>query len=194
MECTMVADEARPRRSIECKLQVCRILLRPFAMGFELIAEMAPQRIVERLKAEMVEIVEQQNRNREGQKEIREKFNEIEFESDQLKRETFLIWQQAASNQQRLNLMLKILKAQGENNFHEASKLTQSLRTTTSSSRWVLLTNIDRAFTFRHSAGHAKYNRLNQRTLGLPNNVISYNPPEIFHCKVPDLFLTRKGN
>ncbi|CAK7355990.1 unnamed protein product [Dovyalis caffra] len=83
---------------------------------------------VERLKAEMGEIVEQQNHNREGQKEIREKFNEIEFECDQLKRETFLIWQQAASNQQRLNLMLKILKARDENNFHEASKLSQSLR------------------------------------------------------------------
>ncbi|CAK7355986.1 unnamed protein product [Dovyalis caffra] len=58
--------------------------------------------------------------------------------------------------------------------------------------------------------------KLNQRTLGLPNNIISYNPLEncctyirgsieelldcpticclIFHCKVPDLSVTRKGN
>lgn len=83
---------------------------------------------VKRLKAEMVEIAEQQKHIREGQKEVREKFEEIEFQCDELKKETFLISQQAASNQKRLNLMFKILKARDENNFHEAASLTQSLR------------------------------------------------------------------
>lgn len=83
---------------------------------------------VKRLKAEMVEIAEQQKHIREGQKEVREKFEEIGFQCDELKKETFLISQQAASNQKRLNLMFKILKAREENNFHEAASLTQSLR------------------------------------------------------------------
>lgn len=76
----------------------------------------------------MGEISRGQKRIREGQKEVREKFEEIEFQCDELKKETFLISQQAASNQKRLNLMFKILKARDENNFHEAASLTQSLR------------------------------------------------------------------
>jgi hypothetical protein len=60
--------------------------------------------------------------------EIRERFKEMEFECDQLKKETFLISKQAGRNQQRLNLMFKIVKAREENNISEADKLTQSLR------------------------------------------------------------------
>jgi hypothetical protein len=52
----------------------------------------------------------------------------MEFECDQLKKETFLISKQAGRNQQRLNLMFKIVKAREENNISEADKLTQSLR------------------------------------------------------------------
>ncbi|KAJ6308385.1 hypothetical protein OIU76_018048 [Salix suchowensis] len=76
----------------------------------------------------MVEIAEQQQRIREGQVEVRKKFEEIDFECGQLQKETLLISQQAESNQQRLTLMFKILKARAENNFHEAARLTQSLR------------------------------------------------------------------
>ncbi|KAJ6426881.1 hypothetical protein OIU84_022467 [Salix udensis] len=83
---------------------------------------------VKRLRVEMVEIAEQQKRIREGQVEVRKKFEEIDFECGQLQKETFLISQQAESNQQRLTLMFKILKARAENNFHEAARLTHSLR------------------------------------------------------------------
>ncbi|KAI5601857.1 hypothetical protein POPTR_001G131500v4 [Populus trichocarpa] len=115
MECTMVAEEPSPKRSIESRLQKRKRSGKIKAT-------------VKRLKAEMVEIAEQQKHIREGQKEVREKFEEIEFQCDELKKETFLISQQAASNQKRLNLMFKILKARDENNFHEAASLTQSLR------------------------------------------------------------------
>ncbi|KAB5564300.1 hypothetical protein DKX38_004354 [Salix brachista] len=81
-----------------------------------------------RLRAEMAEIGEQQKRIRKGQMEIRERFEEIDFDCDQLKKETFLISKQAARNQQRLNLMFKIVRAREENNFSEVDKLTQSLR------------------------------------------------------------------
>ncbi|CAK7355983.1 unnamed protein product [Dovyalis caffra] len=83
---------------------------------------------MKRLKAEMAEIGEQQKRVKKGQMEIREKFKEIELDCDQLKKETFLISEQAGRNQQRLSLMFKIVKARENNNFSEADKLTQSLR------------------------------------------------------------------
>jgi len=83
---------------------------------------------MKRLEAEMAEIGEQQKRVKKGQMEIRERFKEMEFECDQLKKETFLISKQAGRNQQRLNLMFKIVKAREENNISEADKLTQSLR------------------------------------------------------------------
>ncbi|KAJ6705865.1 hypothetical protein OIU79_010512 [Salix purpurea] len=84
--------------------------------------------ITRRLRAEMAEIDEKQKRIRKGQMEIRERFEEIDFDCDQLKKETFLISKQAARNQQRLNLMFKIVKAREENNLSEVDKLTQSLR------------------------------------------------------------------
>ncbi|KAJ6415467.1 hypothetical protein OIU84_004291 [Salix udensis] len=81
--------------------------------------------ITRRLRAE---IGEQQKRIIKGQMEIRERFEEIDFDCDQLKKETFLISKQAARNQQRLNLMFKIVKAREENSLSEVDKLTQSLR------------------------------------------------------------------
>ncbi|XP_011028050.1 PREDICTED: uncharacterized protein LOC105128189 isoform X5 [Populus euphratica] len=83
---------------------------------------------MKRLEAEMAEIGEQQKRVKKGQMEIRERFKEMEFECDQLKKETFLISKQAARNQERLNLMFKIVRAREENDISEADKLTQSLR------------------------------------------------------------------
>ncbi|XP_011028052.1 PREDICTED: uncharacterized protein LOC105128190 isoform X2 [Populus euphratica] len=81
-----------------------------------------------RLKAKMAEIGEQQKRIKKGQTEIREKFEEIELECDQLRKETLLISQQAACNQQRLDLMLMVVKAREDDNLPEADRLIQRLR------------------------------------------------------------------
>ncbi|CAK7355993.1 unnamed protein product [Dovyalis caffra] len=82
---------------------------------------------MKRLKSEMEKIGEQQKRIKKGQMEIREKFEEIEFECNQLIKEILLISQQAVLNQQRLNLMFKIVKAQEDKNFSGADKLTLRL-------------------------------------------------------------------
>ncbi|KAB5573794.1 hypothetical protein DKX38_000988 [Salix brachista] len=116
MGCRMVSEEQSPKRPPnESRLQKRKRSGKIKAT-------------VKRLRVEMVEIAEQQQRIREGQVEVRKKFEEIDFECGQLQKETFLISQQAESNQQRLTLMFKILKARAENNFHEAARLTQSLR------------------------------------------------------------------
>ncbi|KAG5249099.1 golgin subfamily member protein [Salix suchowensis] len=81
---------------------------------------------IRRLRAKMAEIAEQQKRITKGHMEIRDWFEEINFECDQLKKETFLISKQAARNQRRLKLMFKIVKAREENNLSEVDKLTQS--------------------------------------------------------------------
>ncbi|KAG5228610.1 golgin subfamily member protein [Salix suchowensis] len=105
MGCRMVSEEQSPKRPpIQSRLQKRKRSGKIKAT-------------VKRLRVEMVEIAEQQN-----------KFEEIDFECGQLQKETFLISQQAESNQQRLTLMFKILKARAENNFHEAARLTHSLR------------------------------------------------------------------
>ncbi|KAG5228635.1 golgin subfamily member protein [Salix suchowensis] len=116
MGCRMVSEEQSPKRPpIQSRLQKRKRSGKIKAT-------------VKRLRVEMVEIAEQQQRIREGQVEVRKKFEEIDFECGQLQKETILISQQAESNQQRLTLMFKILKARAENNFHEAARLTHSLR------------------------------------------------------------------
>ncbi|KAJ6414904.1 hypothetical protein OIU84_003842 [Salix udensis] len=85
-------------------------------------------RKIKRLKAEMAEISKQQKGIRQGQKEIRERFEKIESECDQLKRETEAVSQASDSNQLRLDIMLRILKARQENDFAKAADLTCSLR------------------------------------------------------------------
>jgi predicted nuclease with TOPRIM domain len=85
-------------------------------------------RKIKRLKAEMEEISKQQVSIRQGQKEMRERFVEIESECDQLKKETELVSQASDNIQLRLDIMLKILKARQENDFAKAADLTCSLR------------------------------------------------------------------
>ncbi|KAG5249546.1 Peroxisomal 2,4-dienoyl-CoA reductase [Salix suchowensis] len=85
-------------------------------------------RKIKRLKAEMAEISKQQKGIRQGQKEIRERFEKIESECEQLKRETEAVSQASDSNQLRLDIMLRILKARQENDFAKAADLTCSLR------------------------------------------------------------------
>lgn len=76
----------------------------------------------------MEEISKQQVSIRQGQKEMRERFVEIESECDQLKKETELVSQASDNIQLRLDIMLKILKARQENDFAKAADLTCSLR------------------------------------------------------------------
>ncbi|KAJ6415468.1 hypothetical protein OIU84_004292, partial [Salix udensis] len=89
------------------------------------------KRSIRRLRAQTAEIREQQQRMRKGPMEIRDWFEEINFEFDQLKKETFLISKQAARNQRRLKLMFKI----DENNFSEVDKLPQSKKCRTEKKR-----------------------------------------------------------
>ncbi|KAL9386810.1 hypothetical protein Peur_019934 [Populus x canadensis] len=85
-------------------------------------------RKINRLKAEMAGIRKQQQCIRQGQRETRERFEEIESECDQLKKETELVSQASDNIQLRLDIMLKILKARQENDFATAADLTCSLR------------------------------------------------------------------
>ena len=85
-------------------------------------------RKIKRLKAEMEEISKQQVSIRQGQKEMRERFVEIESECDQRKKETELISHASDNVQFRLNIIFKILKAREEKDFGKAADLTCSLR------------------------------------------------------------------
>ena len=76
----------------------------------------------------MAEISKGQERIKEGQREIRQKFEERESEGRQLKEETMNIAKQSEWNQIRINLMFSILKARQENNFAHADNLTRLLR------------------------------------------------------------------
>lgn len=124
-------------KSLECIIKGLAFFLTSFVLSSYLFIFLGVQKRkrsgkkqanMGRLKAKMAEIGEQQKRIKKGQMEIREKFEEIEFECDQLRKETLLISQQAACNQQRLNLMLKIVKAREDNNLSEGDRLIQCLR------------------------------------------------------------------
>ncbi|CAK7335919.1 unnamed protein product [Dovyalis caffra] len=66
------------------------------------------------LKVEMAEISEQQESIKQGQKEMRERFEAIDSECNQLKKETEQISHASENVQLRLDIMLNILKAQQE--------------------------------------------------------------------------------
>ena len=76
----------------------------------------------------MVEISEGQKRIRQGQMEVREKFEEISVEAAKLKEETNQICKQSAANQLRLDLMFEIVKARAEKDSAKDAFLTQKLR------------------------------------------------------------------
>ncbi|XP_038679042.1 uncharacterized protein LOC119980424 [Tripterygium wilfordii] len=83
---------------------------------------------IEQLRAEMVEIGEEQQCIKEGHSQVRKKYEEIEAKREQLKRETEVIVKQSASIQVRLNLMFRILKARAQNDSVVVAQLTQLLR------------------------------------------------------------------
>ena len=76
----------------------------------------------------MTEISEQQEDIKQGQKEMRERFEEIDSECEQLKKENEAISDASNNVQLRLNIMLHILKARQEDDFAKVSDLTCSLR------------------------------------------------------------------
>ncbi|XWS10638.1 hypothetical protein CRYUN_Cryun38cG0013700 [Craigia yunnanensis] len=80
------------------------------------------------LRSEMEEISEEQKPIKEGQRQVRENFEAIEFECDQLRKETNLVMQRRLSTQIRLAIMLQIVKARENQEFDKAAKLTAVLR------------------------------------------------------------------
>ncbi|MBA0550329.1 hypothetical protein Goshw_022109, partial [Gossypium schwendimanii] len=82
---------------------------------------------MERLRVEMKEISEEQREIKVGQKKVREKFEAIELECEELRKETILITQQTANTQIRLALMFQILKARQNQELDKATILTHAL-------------------------------------------------------------------
>ncbi|KAH8513117.1 hypothetical protein H0E87_006418 [Populus deltoides] len=85
-------------------------------------------RSIKRIRADMVEISKGHKRIKEGQEEVRGRFEEISKEAAKLKEETNLISKQSAANQVRLDLMFQIVKARSENDTARDAVLTQTLR------------------------------------------------------------------
>ncbi|GKV09783.1 hypothetical protein SLEP1_g21229 [Rubroshorea leprosula] len=83
----------------------------------------------QRLKAEMQEISKEQQSIKEAQKQVRKKFEDIEAECAQLRKETDLMIRQSAATRLTLALMFRILRAREDGNLLEATRLTQLLRT-----------------------------------------------------------------
>ncbi|KAK8479271.1 hypothetical protein V6N11_064498 [Hibiscus sabdariffa] len=81
-----------------------------------------------RLKVEMEDISREQQSIKEGQSQVRAKFNAIEEEYEQLRNETNQIIQQTANTQIRLGLMFSILKAREQGDLGKAAQLTALLR------------------------------------------------------------------
>lgn len=76
----------------------------------------------------MAEISKQHEEIKQGQKEMRERFEEIDSECEQLKKETEGVSHASDNVQLRLNIMLDILKARQEDGFAKVSDPTGSLR------------------------------------------------------------------
>ncbi|KAL4325803.1 hypothetical protein GQ457_11G011830 [Hibiscus cannabinus] len=81
-----------------------------------------------RLKVEMEDISREQQSIKEGQSQVRAKFNAVEEEYEQLRNETNQIIQQTANTQLRLGLMFSILKAREQGDLGKAAQLTALLR------------------------------------------------------------------
>ncbi|XVE74325.1 hypothetical protein DITRI_Ditri12bG0007700 [Diplodiscus trichospermus] len=83
---------------------------------------------MKRLRSDIDEISEEQRKIKEGQKQVREKFEAIELECEQLRKETNLIIKQSLNTQIRLGFMFQILKARENQEFNKAALLTCALR------------------------------------------------------------------
>ena len=80
------------------------------------------------LRLDMEKISEEQKEIKEGQRHVKEKFEAMELECEQLRNETNLIIQRSTNTQIRLALMFQIFKAREDQDFPRATKLTQALR------------------------------------------------------------------
>ncbi|XWS40458.1 hypothetical protein CRYUN_Cryun18bG0142100 [Craigia yunnanensis] len=67
-----------------------------------------------RLKTKMEEMNKEQKNIQEGQRQIGEKFEAIEYECEKLKNETKMMIQQSGRTRVKLALMFRILKAREE--------------------------------------------------------------------------------
>ncbi|TYI16735.1 hypothetical protein ES332_A08G274200v1 [Gossypium tomentosum] len=81
-----------------------------------------------KLKTEMKVVSKEQKSIKEGQRQAGAKLQAINYECEQLRRETNRIIQQTATTQIRLALMFNILKAREECDFAKAHQLTALLR------------------------------------------------------------------
>ncbi|XVE67545.1 hypothetical protein DITRI_Ditri08aG0169500 [Diplodiscus trichospermus] len=86
------------------------------------------QERLKRLKTEMEEISDEQKNVREGHRQVREKIDAIEYECEQLKKETKMMIQHSARTQVKLALMFRILKAREEGDSAIVARLAQLLR------------------------------------------------------------------
>ncbi|XP_039030143.1 uncharacterized protein LOC120164506 isoform X1 [Hibiscus syriacus] len=86
------------------------------------------RRRMKRLRSDMEEISEEQGKIKEGQRQVRVKFEAVEMECEQLRRETNMVMQQSMSTQLRLAFMFQILKARENQDFNQAAQLTAALR------------------------------------------------------------------
>ncbi|PPS15875.1 hypothetical protein GOBAR_AA04710 [Gossypium barbadense] len=75
----------------------------------------------------MKEITAEQREIKEGQRQVREKFEAIELQCEELRKETMLITQQSAKTQIRLALMFQILKARQNQELDKAAIITHAL-------------------------------------------------------------------
>ncbi|KAK8651671.1 hypothetical protein V6N13_141259 [Hibiscus sabdariffa] len=83
---------------------------------------------MKRLRSEMEEISKEQGKIKEGQRQVRKKFEAVEMECEELRKETNIIMQQSMSTQIRLAFMFQILKARENQDFNQAAQLTSALR------------------------------------------------------------------
>ncbi|XP_022749254.1 uncharacterized protein LOC111298789 isoform X2 [Durio zibethinus] len=105
-----------------------RCRLRAGALTRKRFKTKAKHESFKRLKSEMEEISQEQKNIREGHRLINKKFEAIESEGEELKRETILIIQQSARTKIKLALMFRILKAREAGEFNTAADLTEMLR------------------------------------------------------------------
>ncbi|XP_021298826.1 uncharacterized protein LOC110427603 [Herrania umbratica] len=85
-------------------------------------------RMMRGLTAQMEEVASEQQRRKEEQRQLKDKFKAIEAECDKLRKETAIVIQQSAITQIRLAHMFQILRARENRDFTKAAQLAQSLR------------------------------------------------------------------
>ncbi|XP_017977408.1 PREDICTED: uncharacterized protein LOC18599299 isoform X4 [Theobroma cacao] len=111
-------------KGVKRRLLISQSLSKPPPMNTRRGKTVKLNATITRLKREMQEIREDQNRIREGRRPVKEKFDDVLSECD----ETELITRQSICTRLRLTLMFQILKARQNNDFAKAAQLTTSLR------------------------------------------------------------------